>query len=216
MQKIKSDYSAFLEEKLILLKKIIPLTSQNEWKQSKEKNGIKIHLKKDNKSQLYIVRSEGVVKSPISEVMKLLNDNNRVMEYDNTLESIKVIEEISNQSIVYTITKKPGPFIDKRDCITVLNYKEEDGSIIYFGGSIDYPNFPINKGNVRGEVPLIGYLLTLVDDLNTKIVYVIHVDPKGLVPKFMINAFCEDQAMTILNIKNILEGGKPKLGGTLG
>ena len=200
---------SFFRMKLELLKSIVPLTFENKWKLASHRNDIKIHLKLDEKSGLYFVRAEASVEASMSKIIELLKDNDRVTSYDSTIELLKILEEKDNHWVVYTLSKKPSLIIDKRDCVTLTKFQQEnDGTCIFVGGSIPHPDYPVKQSPVRCEIPLWGWILTPRNGNTTNLIYIVLVDPKGSVPKSMINTFYKDQAMSVRNVRNIVEDKK--------
>jgi hypothetical protein len=199
---------SFLKEKLDFLRSLAPLTPDNKWKLALEQNNIKIYLKLDESSKLYIVRAEAVANVSINKVTDLLRDNDKVITYDSTLESLKILEETENQWVVYTISKKPSILIDKRDCVTLTSYQKDGNEEIFVGGTINHHDFPAKNSPVRCEIPIWGWVLTPISESKTKLIYIVLADPKGSVPKSVINAFCREQGMCVRNVRNIVEQRK--------
>jgi len=124
---------------------------------------------------------------------------------------VKELEKLGDFTIIHTIAKKPAMMIDKRDLVLLSrHYVEADGTIFIAGGSYEHKDAPAQESPVRADIPVWGYILAADEkDANvTNVIYVVFIDPKGWIPKPIINAACTDQAMNIKAMRDLLEGKK--------
>jgi len=197
----KSQYDKIIREKLEHLKEIYPFYPKNNWQLEKEKYGIKIHSMFDAKTQLKIIRSQGIIKAPVSKIVEMGQNIEIATQWDNTLESVKILhKEGDNCAVIKTLTKKT-PLIAPRESLFLSNIikEENDDSTYIISTSIDCPAIKESEGCVRAKIHLLGWVMTpdAYDSNLTVFTVVLHVDPKGWIPKAIFNSFAYEQGFNM-------------------
>ncbi|CAG9330859.1 unnamed protein product [Blepharisma stoltei] len=153
---------------------------------------------------LYIVRGEGDINRSAIEVIEYIKDINRKAEYDDMFESGYVIEKLTDEmEIAYQKYKKTGPVSSRDLCLLQRRFDLEGGKIVAIAMSTTHPNCPETKF-VRAHLYLGCFVLTPVSPTVTHMVYMINVDIKGSIPKFIINSVQSDQALVVEKIRKNL------------
>eukprot|EP01016_Furgasonia_blochmanni_P020351 TRINITY_DN2269_c0_g1_i10.p1 TRINITY_DN2269_c0_g1~~TRINITY_DN2269_c0_g1_i10.p1 ORF type:complete len:201 (-),score=33.41 TRINITY_DN2269_c0_g1_i10:108-710(-) len=120
-------------------------------------------------------------------------------------EKLEVLDE--NTDIFWERVK--GKLIVANRDYTVLNHRLylPDGTIVSSGHSVDRTaQRPPEKGDVRAEVILAGYIFIPIPGTETtKVIYVFQVDPKGMVPKTLVNLAAKMQCNCINRLRYIFE-----------
>lgn len=128
--------------------------------------------------------------APIINVLSVIYDVSRIKEWLSDVKELKVLERKNNfDKIEYNRTKAPWPVSD-RDFVYAVNVKvnSADKSIEIFIQSTEHPLAPSPKGVVRGELHASRYFLQSIEDgSKTHLTVEIFADPKGILPKWMVN-----------------------------
>ncbi len=53
--------------------------------------------------------------------------------------------------------------------------------------SVEDERFPVDKNYVRADLTISGYLFEKIDENNTKVTIGMNFDPKGSIPKYIVN-----------------------------
>ena len=196
----KDQYDKILKEKLQHLKEIYPFYPKNNWQLEKEKYGIKIHSMYDKRTQLKIIRSQGIVRAPVSKIVEMGHNIEIATEWDNTLESVKILHKEDNYALIKTVTKK-APLITQRESIFLSNIikEENDESTYVTSTSIDCSEIKENDACVRANIHLLGWVMTPDANDSNKTIFTVllHVDPKGWIPKAIFNSFAYEQGFNM-------------------
>jgi len=65
-------------------------------------------------------------------------------------------------------------------------------------------NIVNNKEYVRGEIKMAAYIFVKLDQETSKMFYVVHLDPKGWIPQWIVNISAAEQGLVAGNVgKNI-------------
>ena len=204
----KQLYDAVLRPKYEKLKAMYTLDAKNGWEVSKDKFGVITHTKKDPQKSLNYARGEGKIHAPASIIAQELLRIEDYPLWDRTLEATKHIETIDDYMVGYAQVKKM-PAVSTRESLSVNKlFYESNGIIIGVAASIEHPDCPVHKQNVRVDLCIIGWIL-IPDDQNpnsTNVVYILQIDPKGWLPKSLYNIFCDIQALNVGRLRNYIQG----------
>jgi len=114
-------------------------------------------------------------------------------KWDNSLVNCKVIREISpNNHLMHFIYSAPFP-VQSRDFCVHRFLKEgnlpssDKKSYSIWGISIEDDDLLPQSQYIRGDILISGYLIEEVTSNTCKITSVNKIDPKGWIPKFVIN-----------------------------
>jgi len=118
------------------------------------------------------------------------NHHERV-KWDKVFAKMSIIaEDIQGSEILYSLMKVPAvtarDFLQYRRCLV-----RDDGSIEIFLRSAIHQDMPEQKGVIRAESYIAGYILHQTFDGTTPVLHIFLMsclDIKGLIPKWIINA----------------------------
>ena len=108
--------------------------------------------------------------------------------------------------IDYMLSNLPWP-VWSRDFVILAGRRVDDKAAYHYQCSTDIDTKPTNpKKYVRGIVTFSGYLFEAADpgstyetSQNTRLVRILHVDPKGSLPGWLINAQATKQIADLIN-----------------
>jgi len=148
-------------------------------------------------SPLVLVKGEGVVEAPVAELMFFCSKLETATSIDPMFLEGKEFEDLGGGHLfVYAAFQMP-PLITNRDFVyhSVDRLIEESGIGVSFGHSIIHPDVPDKSGFVRAHINASGYVFRPVEGDPTKSFaqYIVHVDPKGWIPTWVVNATAADQ-----------------------
>ena len=151
---------------------------------------------------LYIIRGEGEVTADVMSIINYLRDIERRKEYDEMFESGELVESISEQmEVMYQKFKKMTPVSSRDFCLLQTRFIYPDGRLMAVATSISHPDCPETKF-VRAHLYMGCYVLIPVSEKVTRVVYMVHVDIRGSVPKFIINSVQSNQALVVQRIRD--------------
>ena len=117
-------------------------------------------------------------------------------------ESGELVESISEQmEVMYQKFKKMTPVSSRDFCLLQTRFIYPDGRLMAVATSISHPDCPETKF-VRAHLYMGCYVLIPVSEKVTRVVYMVHVDIRGSVPKFIINSVQSNQALVVQRIRD--------------
>ena len=155
-------------------------------------------------SGLYVVRAKGIIPASPEAIFALVSDLDRKKQWDPMFVEGRVVKEFSPEvKVNYQRFYAPWP-VSHRDFVfmSVLR-REPDGTIVFAGSSIDIPSLPDVSGLVRGEMVRGGFILRPHGEGETRVTYIVHVDPRGMLPTMIVNKFQKSQTANVYKIKKI-------------
>ena len=161
------------------------------WVQIDQGDGLTIYKKEVPGSPILAFKGEGVIHAPISRVAGVLFDNTRAPEWVDSLAESRILKQISPTSHI-EYNHVTTPFIIKdRDFVNLvqihLDPKTETLTLHYSPGPSGF--MPQTK-YVRGELTQSVFVLQSIDHgRKCHFVGEIHADPKGAIPKWIVNLF---------------------------
>jgi hypothetical protein len=163
-------------------------TSQDEgWEKIRDEDGIVVHKKEVPGSPLVAFRGTGVVDAPLSKVVFVLIDLARTKEWVERVVEGRIVRQISETEYV-TYTHLGAPLIvSDREFVSRAKISMEPGKLVRFTmNATEDPDAPRGK-YVRGELIGSSWEVRPVDATHTLVTAEIHADPKGSLPKAIVN-----------------------------
>jgi hypothetical protein len=172
------------------------------WEKIETKNEVDIFRGHLDGSEVVAFRGVSTISAPIPYVLSVIYDMSRIKEWMSDVGDVRVLEKKSLfEKIEYNRTTAPWPVSD-RDFVytTKVNINKENRSVEILIKSTDHKDAPKVKGVVRGELHLSRYLLKSVNEgKDTYIEVEILADPKGSLPKWVVNLFQGKWPVTTVN-----------------
>ncbi len=182
------------------------------WEKIKERKGVEVFSGDVSGSNIVAFRGVSTIDAPLEKVISVIYDVSRIKEWMSDLQSSKVIEQKSKfQKIEYNRTSAPWPLSD-RDFIYSVDFKvdKENKSAEIMIENATHQDAPEVPGVIRGELLSSRYYLkSLENNSKTHIEVEILADPKGSIPKWVVNIFQSGwPSNTIFGIKKIATEAK--------
>lgn len=180
------------------------LEEQEGWEEIKLKSRFVRGYRRKAAGGLYVIKGEGEINRTPEEIVAALADTQNKGRYDTMFESGSIVETINETTeIVYQKYKSKGPVSARDFCLLQKRFEFPGGKIVNIGTSINHTLCPETKF-VRAHLFMGCHFLTPTGPNTTHDVYMVYVDIRGSVPKFIINSAQTDQAMLIDNLRNYL------------
>jgi len=180
---------------LLLTAGALGLTHANEWKSTKQSNGVEIYTKEVPGTALKAFKGVTRVKASMSSLIAMIED---IPEYKNWMYNIKtsnVVGETTTQNgVVYVVQK--APIITDRDiCFEYKVSRSGDSVQVEFH---EKPNGVPSTDYVRVQY-FRGMFKLTPKGSDVEVVYEVAADPGGSVPSSVANTMAVDIPFTTLS-----------------
>lgn len=167
---------------IMLIASIVQSFCQEKWKLAKNEQGIKVYVGEIPNSHYFAFKAVMSVKSTENQILKILKDVNKYIEWFAFTESVKLIKQSESEQFFEMETDYPWPFAN--ECMNYLMMVQKtDNKItkISITGTNDKMNcnYSLKKAN--------GYILLEPDNGDIKITYYFHSEPSQNIPPRLIN-----------------------------
>ncbi len=158
-----------------------------EWTEVSNKDGIKVSTANFEGSSVKGFRGETIMNDSIERILFVIMDDEHRHEWVKRLKYSKVLEEKSKyEAIMYQEIALPWPLKNRDFVFWGKIERPRDNKVILKIKSVKHKDAPKTVG-VRGELLLSKYELTSLGKLKTKVEVEILTDPKGMIPKWLVN-----------------------------
>lgn len=180
--------------------------SPTEWKRTGSKNGVELYKREVPDSDVIQLKGEGVLNAPLWKIAATLLDTKRAKEWIDSMEESRVVEHLGAKTYI-EYNHIGTPFVLKdRDFVSRVNIKTDPVKKTF---ALIYAPYtaPIEKSDyIRGKILSGVFGLTKIDAERTRLNAEVHCDPRGSVPKWIVNFFQSDWAYdTFLALRKQLE-----------
>jgi len=162
------------------------------WEKIKEKNNVLVFKADIPGTDVVAFRGVSDINAPIENVVSVIHDVSRIKEWMSDLKSSHIVEQKSKfEKIEYNRTTAPWPISD-RDFVYSVNVKVDKAnkSVDILIENAVHTGAPEVKSVVRGLLHSSRYFIkTNPDGKSTHIEVEILADPKGSIPKWVVNLF---------------------------
>ena len=174
---------------LILLPNGAIKAASDAWQQIRDKDGISIYKRAIPDSRLLAFRAVSTIEADGDHIIAVMNDVDEHIHVTPGLVDLEVLREVSDfERIEYLLFKMPWPFKSRFAIIRSTLERLPDGSIEMKMESVDEPYNKVT-GHTQGQVNFANISLKPVEGTpgHWHTIVEASVDPKGSIPKFMIN-----------------------------
>jgi START domain len=169
-----------------------------QWQKSCNSNGLTIYWSKVEGSPIIAFKGEGIVDAPLEKVASIIIDTTRGTEWIDSLMESKVVRSISPTEFI-EYDHVGTPFImANRDFVSHVTVEADAKTrrmVVRYTPTED-PLAPPLKKYVRGVMVCEFRMVPMSIPEETYVEAEIHCDPKGSVPKWIVNLFQEGWPQT--------------------
>ncbi len=176
------------------------------WTVVKERNGIQVKTRKIADSPIAQSLATVTVESKLSPLVALILDTDNQYKWIDSVDQSKTLKRVSaTQSYNYTLSKAPWPVSD-RDAVVLTEASQDPVTYVVQIRSHATPDYlPEKKGLVRVKIVDSLWTLTPLPGGEVEISYLLHSDPGGDIPAWLINSMITDQPLrTLKNLRKII------------
>lgn len=150
---------------------------------------LRIYRKIIPDSGLVAYKAEGIVPSPIGKLVTLVVDpTKKVLWMERLVEATILAQPTPYERIEYMHTRAPWPLTDREFLYEAkLERNLAERSVTVRMKSVEDPRRPFRPDRIRGSIREGVYTLTMVSSDRTRFSAETLADPKGRIPKFIIN-----------------------------
>lgn len=172
------------------------------WEKVADDDAVLVHRKEVPNSDIVAFRGETVIDAPVGKVAGVLIDTPRKLEWVAKIIEAKDVRAISEyERIEYNATSSGFFLVKDRDFVFRAKgvFDKANRRMTISLKSEEDPAMPAT-GRVRGQLDESRYILTSLDGgKKTHVVVEIHADPRGSVPKWLVNLFQKSWPAKTLN-----------------
>lgn len=164
--------------------------SQSVWKEVARDAGVVVYRKEIAGSDLMAYRGVAVLPSPVAKVMAVLKNTPTRTEWTDKVDKAEIVKEFSpTDRLEYMALDAPFPVKD-RDFLykSKLEFNKAMKAAVVSFQSVEDPARPPNSDHIRGRILSGSFKLYPIDNgAGTRIEADLHADPRGNVPKWIVN-----------------------------
>ncbi len=187
-----------------------PATGSNiSWKEVDFDSGVRVYAGKIKGQRLVDFKGIGIIEYPMSVVASVLYDIEKGNQWIANLGSSGIVLVINPlERIDYNHQKLPWPIADRDFVFRIRTSISPDKKAMHFTLQSEKNALrPPQRGKVRGEL-LSSYfkLKSIENDSQTEMEMMLLVDPKGLIPKWIVNLINKNWPVITMNgIRNYMK-----------
>ena|ERR1035438_2037089 len=166
--------------------------SQQDWRLTKENNGIKVFMASSKRSKFKSIRVQCVFDGTIPKLINIIKNVSKHIDWVYKTKEAYILKQISrSEFIYYSEFIMPWP-ISNRDGAFDLSLNYDTANNVLRINSFAEPNFiAIKAGLVR--IPYSKASWNVTEFKNRLIIdYIFEVDPGGSLPAWLVNLFADD------------------------
>ena len=159
-----------------------------EWQELKNADGIQLFSRSVTGTKLLKVKAIAVIDADINSVKAVIDDVAHYSSWLPYLIEARVLQQTSaTEMLLYSHFDAAWPARDRDVVYRVHVIQHEDGSISYQQQSQQSALMPEQDDYVRTTLMQGGYLLTPLDGNQTRVEMLLHADPRGKLPLWIVN-----------------------------
>lgn len=169
-----------------------PATEAGNWQEVHRDELVTVYRKKIKGSDVLALKGTGQLDAPMGKILSVVMDAERRADWMEQVKSVEILKQISpTDRVVYMHLSPPWPIQD-RDLViretVIIDKTAQKISILL--KSVEDPSRPERSDRVRAIIHQATFELTPVDGgKQTAIIAESHADPRGSVPKFIVNLY---------------------------
>ncbi|MEE2742733.1 MAG: START domain-containing protein [Bdellovibrionota bacterium] len=173
---------------VLLLFSFLSFSKIHDWKKVDEEKGVKIFEKKMPGSSILAFRGTAIVNASLGKIYYVLQDYKNEREWVDMLDKNIILKNFSkDERVQYQSFDLPWPISDRDFVYHAKSSLSKSGKkILMIIKSVDYEGAPKTVG-VRGSLYRSSFELEKIAPNKTKVDVQIYADPKGFLPKWVVN-----------------------------
>lgn len=133
-------------------------------------------------------RGVTVIDAPVEKILTVIHDLEHMKKWMREMSEVRILERQGRfDKIEYNIIDAPWPLTDRDFVYSFKLNVNDDNSITIRVNNATHPDAPESKKLVRGELSSSKYFLKPMGNDKTYFELELLADPKGSVPKWLVN-----------------------------
>ncbi len=199
-----------MERKKLLLLMILlflaPTLQASEWRLVRDQDGIQVFTRKVEGSPIAQSRAVVTLETTLPPLIALITDGDNQQRWVDSVDESRTVRRVdASKAYVYTISKAPWP-VSNRDAVVLTElFRNPDSPVVEIRSHAVPDLLPEEKGYVRVKMVDFRWRLTPLADNRVEVRYLLHSDPGGQIPAWLINSTVVDQPFnTLRSLRDIL------------
>jgi len=171
----------------VILLSPVTASSESEWKLALQRDGVEVFTRAVAGSDLDEFIGSTLIEASVNIIEAVIDDVPAAPQWMADCREARIIRKIDeNSHVVLNVTKTPWPVWDRETLLVSTKRKDaKTGTVIFAFHSMNDPEVPVGKKNVR--IPSVDgqWILNPVDEGHTKVTYTVKSNPGGSIPKFI-------------------------------
>ncbi|TNE99936.1 MAG: hypothetical protein EP326_07250 [Deltaproteobacteria bacterium] len=185
--------------KLFILTLLFSLTlsaADTYWTKIEDKNGLKLFSGPKSDTGIYPFKAIFTVKHELEDVVMVLADTSKKTQWVPRMSKSETLEQKSaDNRVEYGVVNMPWPLKDRDAIVRILTTVDKTRTHVRLNIQSDMDEQIINKSNIRAKVyPSLVDIYYLPETKETLMEIETFVDPKGAIPKWIVNFFQKIEA----------------------
>ncbi len=158
------------------------------WEQISEGNNLSVYVF-ENDGSIYTFQAIGTLRAPIDKLLAVLRDVESAPRWNPDIKYKITLKNISDvEAITYNLNEFSWP-VSNRDFVlhNLLSLDRENRFLMVRVKSTTFHSHPPFGDNVRGDVRFATLYLRPAKDSSTDVRLLVNVDPRGSIPKWLVN-----------------------------
>jgi hypothetical protein len=170
---------------------VVPLWGQQAWVLKKDVDSIKVYTGYTEDSDFKSIKAEFTVHASLSGFAAMVWNVERYIYWQYNTTDAKVLKVINDHELIYhAAIEAPWPVSD-RDMVVKMKMSQDTLTKALTISTIGIPSYiPDVDSRVRVPMSKAQWVVTPVSKTTLRVVYIIHIDPGGAVPAWMVNMVC--------------------------
>lgn len=176
----------------ILLLVSLDLVAQTDCALKLDKNGIKVYTCPRSDSRYKTIKTNFFIKSSLSQLAAAIVDIDNYGKWNYKTVSVRTLEKISDQEIVYYTEVGAPVLTSNRDFVIRLTLTPDPGTKGMVVEAVSEPSrIPHKHDVIRVPFSRAKWIITPTDKGELAVEYIIDIDLGGSVPPWIVNMFAE-------------------------
>jgi len=177
---------------------------QEEWQTLKKVDGIQLYSSSVAGMEILKIKAIAVVDADINSVKAVIEDVAHHSDWVPYLIEARLLQQLSaTEILLYSRFDAVWPARDRDLVYRVRVSQHEDGSISYQQQSQQSSLMPVQDDYVRANLMQGGYRLTPVEGNQTRVEMLLHADPRGKLPLWIVNIV--QQSLPFESLKGLMK-----------
>jgi hypothetical protein len=157
----------------------------------KNADSVKVYTSHTENSDFQSIKAVFTVNTSLSLLAAMVWNVERYTHWQYNTTMAKVLKVENDHELIYHAEiEAPWPVSD-RDMVVRLKISQNDKTKVLTIGTIGIPTYiPKGEGHVRVPMSKAQWIVTPLSKTKVSVEYVIHIDPGGSVPAWMVNMVC--------------------------